>query len=122
MRNVLPTIFLTTITLAPIHGQERVVGGAPPPFPSAKGTSLLHRRLPSHSIPDSLKDLADQSSAVVEAYLQATLPPQEIPARSFFTDAVLLVERVFKGAADLKTIVVGQPGGFSFSIGLQASR
>jgi hypothetical protein len=122
MRNVLPTIFLTTITLAPIHGQERVVGGAPPPFPSAKGTSLLHRRLPSHSIPDSLKDLADQSSAVVEAYLQATLPPQEIPARSFFTDAVLLVERVFEGPADLKTIVVGQPGGFSFSIGLQASR
>jgi hypothetical protein len=29
---------------------------------------------------------------------------------------------VFEGPADLKTIVVGQPGGFSFSIGLQASR
>jgi hypothetical protein len=121
MRNVLPTIFLTTITLAPIHGQERVGG-------------RLHRRFRPQkerhffiggcrlTIPDSLKDLADQSSAVVEAYLQATLPPQEIPARSFFTDAVFLVERVFKGPADLKTIVVGQPGGFSFSIGLQASR
>jgi hypothetical protein len=58
-----------------------------------------------------MKELADRSTAVVEAYVQTIFPPQEIPARSLFTDATLLVVRVFKGPADLRTIVVGQPGG-----------
>jgi hypothetical protein len=106
------SIVLFAVTLGTASAQERLVGGAAPePFPPAKGTAMLHRRLPANAIPNSLKELADQSSAVVEAYAQTTLPPQEIPARSFFTDSVLSVVRVFKGPANLTTIVVGQPGG-----------
>jgi hypothetical protein len=111
MRTVLPSICLALVTITSTPAQRIVGGAAPPPFPPTKGTVTLHRTLPAHYIPDSLKALTDQSSAVVEAYVQITLPPQEIPARSLFTDAVLQVVRVFKGPADLITIVVGQPGG-----------
>jgi hypothetical protein len=111
MRTILSFIFITAATAAPSVAQRVVGGTAPPPFPPAKGTVTLRRTLPAHYIPDTLKDLSARSAAVVEAYVQTTLPPQEIPAGSLFTDAVLLVTRVFKGPADLKTIVVGQPGG-----------
>jgi hypothetical protein len=110
MRTILSAIVLAIVTLTPTAAQ-RVVGGTAPQFPPAKGTAILHRTLPPRYIPDSLKGLVDQLSAIVEAYVQITLPPQEIPASSLFTDAVLRVVRMFKGPANLTAIVVGQQGG-----------
>ena len=110
MRTILFGIALAMLPPIPAIAQ-RVVGGAPPPFPPPSGTATLHLTLPPHYIPDSLDVLVQQSSAVVEAYVQTTLPPQEIPTRSLFTDAVLRVVRAFKGPTDLTSIVVGQQGG-----------
>src|SRR5215472_7672978 len=97
MRPTFP-LFLLAETAVISASAQRVVGGTtPPPFPPATGTATLHRTLPAHYIPSSLKELSDRSTAVVEANVQSSLPPQEIPSRSLFTDALLSVVRVFKG-------------------------
>ena len=80
---------------------------APPPVPRGVG-QLIVDVLP---VPQSLKQLADMSSLIVEGVIEKVMPARGSGQTWIETDSVIDIVQTLKGSAGGSTIVISQMGG-----------
>jgi hypothetical protein len=93
--------------MAQSHMTPGPFGGEHPP----QGTSRLHVTPAPDDVVDTLKQLCDRSSLIIEGTVKSSLLPRQLSPSNLETDAIISVTRLLKGAASNLDISVSQRGG-----------
>jgi len=97
--------------MSPAMAQSQITpgpfGGEHPP----QGTSRLHVTLAPEDVPNSLMQLCDMSSLIVEGTVKSSLLPRQLSPSNLETDAIISVTRLLKGTTPNPDIAVSQRGG-----------
>jgi hypothetical protein len=81
---------------------------SPPPVPRGAGM-LIVDVLP---VPQSLKQLTDMSSLIVEGVVEKVMPSRRGAGQTWIeTDSVISIAQTFKGSTEGSTIAIAQMGG-----------
>jgi len=76
----------------------------PPPVPCCLIVDVL-------PVPQSLKQLADMSSLIIEGVVEKVMPSRRAGQTWIETDSVIRIAQTFKGSVEGPTIVIAQMGG-----------
>jgi hypothetical protein len=106
---VVATIATAAALVAP---QRPPKGKGPESFPPSIGTAYFDLDFAPGALPGSLDQLIENSSLIVDGYVQSVIPPWvEVEGQFLNTDVIVLVTRILKGTLPEKQIVVSQIGG-----------
>jgi len=105
---IIVTILLVLVATGFVYGQ-RVRAGDTPAWPPANGISRFTLHQPENYAPRSLEALSAQSPLIALATVQQTIV--RVLDHRLETDVVVRLDRVLRGPAGLKTVVVSQRGG-----------
>lgn len=111
MNSIYSWLTFLPLAMSPAMAQSQITpgpfGGEHPP----QGTSRLHVTLAPEDVPNSLMQLCDMSSLIVEGTVKSSLLPRQLSPSNLETDAIISVTRLLKGTTPNPDIAVSQRGG-----------
>src|SRR5262249_14235610 len=100
------------MSLQALQAQEaKVVNQGNTPWPPEAGKTTFMLTLGPRMMPQTLKQLADMSVAIIEGSVLSTSVRQLTPVRRLETDVTFQPTKILKGPQLLSPVVLAQKGG-----------